>query len=240
MSLLNQVLRDLDQRQAPGSPTPVKAAAPRPLAPSAGQRAMRWGLGALATLAAVVAGGWAQGSIQWPAKTNDTSVVAAVPEAAPVMPVTPTPATAPAPAPVVLPDEPVKAEAAVAVAPAALRAPTAVQLAVVALTPRSKPLAAPQPSGDTPPATTAKAEPRIELRSAARSPQERAEAQYQRGVTAHQAGQINDSALAFNAALREDPQHAAARVAQAGLLIGQSRPDEAMALLKEGLALAPA
>jgi MSHA biogenesis protein MshN len=238
MSLLNQVLRDLDQRQAAGSPASLKAAAPRSLAPSAGQRALRWGLGGLATLAAVVAGGWAQGSIQWPARTTDTPVAAA-PVAAAVMPVTPAPAAPPAPAPVVLPPEPAKPEAAVAVAVAPVREPAPVQVAVAALTSRTPPVATPKPAVDTA-ATSAKAEPRIELRSAARSPQERAEAQYQRGVSAHQAGQINDSALAFTAALREDPQHAAARVAQAGLLIGQSRPDDAMALLKEGLALAPA
>lgn len=248
MSLLNQVLRDLDQRQAPGTPAAVKAATPRPMKPSGGQRTMRWVIGAAATLAAVVAGGWAQGSLKWPLN-------AAAPEAAAAVPVAPvaaapiaiaiaiaTPApTAPMPAPVVvtLPAEPAPPPAPEA------REPAPVQVAIAAPAVRSsKPaVTAPKPLDDaapTPAPIAARPDARIELRSAARSPQERAEAQYQRGVSAHQAGLINDSATAFTAALREDPRHAGARVAQAGLLIGQGRQDEAFALLKEGLALAPA
>lgn len=241
MSLLNQVLRDLDQRQAPGAPATVKAAAPRPLAPSAGQRAMRWALGAAATLAAIVAGGWAQGSIQWPAKRAEPAVAAA--PVTPVMPVTPIAVAPVVPASAVPVSLPTPAAAPLAVttpSPVAAREPAAVQVAIAAPTMRSKPVAAPKPADEPPQVAAAKPEARIELRSAARSPQERAEAQYQRGVTAHQAGQINDSASAFTAALREDPRHAGARVAQAGLLIGQSRHDEALALLKEGIALAPA
>ncbi|WOB09550.1 tetratricopeptide repeat protein [Piscinibacter gummiphilus] len=234
MSLLNQVLRDLDQRQAPGAPAAAKPAAPRPLAPSASQRAMRWGLGLVATLVAIAAGGWAQGSIRWPAKAADTAVAAA-PVAAP-RPVTPT-AAPPAPAPVVV--APTAAPATPEPSTVAPPAPPAAQVAIAAPTARHKP-ARPQPTDDAPAMAAAKPEPRIELRSAARSPQERAEALYQRGVTAHQAGQLNDSAAAFTAALREDPRHAAARVAQAGMLVGLSRPDDATALLKEGLALTPA
>ncbi|MBL0727833.1 tetratricopeptide repeat protein [Piscinibacter sp. HJYY11] len=242
MSLLNQVLRDLDQRQVTGTPPAVKAASPRTLAPSAAQRATRWGLGLFVTLAAVVVGGWAQGSIRWPAQAADTPVAAAPLPLAPAtlpavtapMPVTPA-APTPAPAPVATP-----AETPPAPAPVVARETAPVQVAIAAPAPRSKPVAAAQPVSDNTVATASKPESRIELRSAARSAQERAEAQYQRGVTAHQAGQINDSAAAFTAALREDPRHAAARVAQAGMLIALSRPDEAMALLKEGLALAPA
>lgn len=241
MSLLNQVLRDLDQRQATSAPDAVKAASPRTLAPSAAQRATRWGLGVVVTLTAVVVGGWAQGSIRWPMQAADTPVAAAplplapatlpaVTAPVPVTPAAPTPAPAPVATPAETPPAPVVARETAA----------PVQVAIAAPAPRSKPVAAAQPVAHNPQATAPKAEPRIELRSAARSAQERAEAQYQRGVTAHQAGQINDSAAAFTAALREDPRHAAARVAQAGMLIALSRPDEAMALLKEGLALAPA
>lgn len=242
MSLLNQVLRDLDQRQASGAPATVKVAAPRSVAPSASQRAMRWALGAAATLAAIVAGGWAQGSIPWPAKRAEPPVAAA--PVTPVMPATPVAVAPVVPASAVPVSLPAPARAPVAVTaptPAAAREPAAVRVAIAAPTVRSKPVAAPKPVDEPPqPAAVAKPEARIELRSAARSPQERAEAHYQRGVTAHQAGQINDSASAFTAALREDPRHAGARVAQAGLLIGQSRHDDALALLKEGIALAPA
>lgn len=249
MSLLNQVLRDLDQRQAPSAPAAVKAAAPRSLAPSTSQRAKRWGLGIAATLAAVVVGGWAQGNIRWPSKAADTPVAAAPVAPTPVavapapLPVAPAPVapTPVAPAPVTpAPATPAPAVAMPGPAPVVAREPAATRVALASPTARIKPLATPKPADDTAPAVAPKAEPRIELRSAARSPQERAEAQYQRGVTAHQAGQINDSAAAFTAALREDPRHAGARVAQAGMLISQSRTDEAVALLKEGLALTPA
>lgn len=241
MSLLNQVLRDLDQRQAPATPTAVKAAAARPLAPAAGQRAMRWGLGVAATLAAIVAGGWAQGSLRWPLGAPAPQAVV-VPAVAPAVAPAVVPVATPVAAPVVAP-VPVALQAApVAPSPSTAREPAPAQVAVATPSVRHKPAPAavvPKPLEATAPAEV-KPEPRIELRAAARSPQERAEAQYQRGVSAHQAGQINDSATAFAAALREDPRHAGARVAQAGLLIGQSRTDEAMALLKEGVALAPA
>lgn len=253
MSLLNQVLRDLDQRQAPNTPAAAKAAAPRSLAPTASQRAKRWGLGIAATLAAVVAGGWAQGSIRWPGQGADATVAVA-PVATPVAtPAAPTPVM-PAPVAPVSPAAPIAPVAAaptpVALAPAVVApaAPSAAaardaaaQVAIAAPTVRSKPAsAAPKPPDEAAPTVGLKNEARIELRPTARSPIERAEGQYQRGVTAHQAGQINDSATAFTAALREDPRHVGARVAQAGLLIGQSRDDDAMALLKEGIALAPA
>ncbi len=247
MSLLNQVLRDLDQRQAPSAPAAVKAASPRSLAPTAAQRAKRWGLGAAATLAAVVAGGWAQGSIRWPAAETGTPVAAATVVPTPVMPVAPaaapvavaatmavTPATPVATAPVAAPVTP-----SAAPAPVATNEPVALQVAIAAPTSRAKPVLA-APVSATAATVAPKNEARIEVRPTARSSLERAEAQYQRGVTAHQAGQINDSATAFTAALREDPRHAGARVAQAGLLIEQARGDEAMALLKEGIALAPA
>jgi MSHA biogenesis protein MshN len=240
MSLLNQVLRDLDQRHAPGAPAAVKVASSRSVAPSAGQRVSRWGLGLVATLAAIVAGGWAQGSLRWPVKAADTPVaVAPVAQvvAAPVpAAVTPVPAAV-TPTPVVM------TPVTVAPTPVVANAPAALQVAIAAPTVRRQP-AAPKPMSDTPQAVSSNPnstpEPRIDMRAAARSPQERAETHYQRGVTTHQAGQINDSAAAFAAALREEPRHVGARVAQAGLLIGQSRPDEAMALLKEGIALTPA
>jgi MSHA biogenesis protein MshN len=229
MSLLNQVLRDLDQRQAPSAPTAVKVAAlSRSVAPSVGQRAGRWGLGVAATLTAIVAGGWAQGSLRWPTKADATPVVAVASVAA--VPAAPAAPVVVAPAPVVAAPMPVVA-----------REPELVQVAIAAPAVRSQPaIATPKPvRGNTPQAAAPTAEPRIEVRTAARTSPERAEAHYQRGVTTHQAGQINDSAAAFTAALREDPRHVGARVALAGLLVGQARTDDAMVLLKEGIQLEP-
>ena len=246
MSLINQVLRDLDKRRAvnAAAPAAVKPSIPS-VAPSALQRARRWGLGFAITATAVVAGGVAQGSIQWPGRaakpvTPMPTAEAAVVEAAPVVP-----QVAAAPVTVTTPVVPpaAKTEAPSPVAPAllAVAAPTPRPplINIPRSEPKPRPIVTPDLAASAAAFAAPKPEPRIDKRMASRTPQERAEAHYQRGVTAHQAGQINDSADAFMAALREDARYAPARQAQAGLLIGQSRHDEALALLNEGIALSP-
>lgn len=251
MSLLNQVLRDLDQRQAAPAAAAVRAA-PRAAMPPPRQRLARWGLGVAATAVAIVSGGWAQGSITWPqgaatpaampltASVPAAEVATPAPVAAPVPP--PSPA-APAATAAIPPAPPPPTTAAPTPTQTTTPAPqTAVATARMPLRDAADLLPPPRrPAAEevAAPADTAKVEPRIELRAAARTPQERAEAHYQRGVTAHQAGQIGDSATAFMAAVREDPTFAPARLAQAGVLASQARTDEAMALLQEGLALTP-
>jgi MSHA biogenesis protein MshN len=239
MSLLNQVLRNLDERQSPAAAAlPTAKAATRATAAGPAQRAKRWILGGVATAVAVVAGGWAQGSLSWPTSPPAPVVARAV-----------APAPAPVTPPAIEPAQPVATASPAAVAvPAApaLPAPAPTRFALAA--PSARPALAPRPDPapkavKAPAADTAtaapKAEARIDKRSTGRTSQERAEAHYQRGVTAHQAGQFNDSADAFTAALREDPRHAPARQAQAGLLIAVSRQSDAVTLLQEGLALAP-
>lgn len=246
MSLINQVLRDLDKRRAitAAAPAAVKASSLPSVAPSALQRARRWGLGLAITATAVVAGGVAQGSIHWPGRvarpvTPMPASVAQVPEVAPVPEAAPVAIAPPAAPPEVKTETPPPAAAVLQAVALPTTRPTVIN------SPRSEPRARPVVVPDlAAPAAAAAAltprlEPRIDKRMASRTPQERAEAHYQRGVTAHQAGQINDSADAFMAALREDARYAPARQAQAGLLIGQSRHDEALALLQEGIALSP-
>lgn len=255
MSLLNQVLRDLDKRQLAAAPAAVKTTA-RPALPNLRQRAGRWALGAALTLTAIVVGGYAQGNLSWPARAAVAAepavpapVVAVAPMAPPavVSPAAPvqasaSPAAALPTAPVVTPVEPLTQ------APAAAAADTRPATVVTALAaPVARPATVPQavaaPKLRTPKPAVDTAAPaaagQIDKRHATRTPRERAEAQYQRGVAAHQTGQIDESGVAFTAALREDPNFHPARQAQAGLLIAQSRGDEAMALLLEGLALAP-
>ena len=65
-TILNQVLRDLDRRQAPANPLAGKVTLPA--LPGTRRRLGRWALGGTLTLAAIVAGGWAQGSLRWPAR----------------------------------------------------------------------------------------------------------------------------------------------------------------------------
>ena len=247
MSLINQVLRDLDKRHAAKAAAPPAVKAAQAALPNGLRRATRWGVGIAITAAAIVGGGVAQGSIEWPARADAAPVAAPMP----VMPV--------AMSTVAVVAEPAASRSADASAPVAspeLRLDTrlparAVVQALAAPTPRpavamphNEPKArahsAPDPLASAAVAVNApRVEARIDKHMTARTPQERAEANYQRGVTAHQAGQINDSADAFMAALREDPRYAPARQAQAGVLIGQSRSDEALVLLQEGIALTP-
>lgn len=234
MSLINQVLRDLDKRRAASgaaAPAAVKASALKTTQPGALRRATRWGIGLAATATAVVAGGMAQGSIQWPGRPSAAPVAAAVPVAVAMPMPAPTPVATAKPAPVAEPV--VQALAVPSPKPSLVAPPPPPALKVHA---RELPAA---PAAVAAAASPRFAEARIDKRATNRTPQERAEAHYQRGVTAHQAGLIDESATAFVAALREEPGFAPARQAQAGLLIGQSRLDEALALLQEGIALAP-
>ncbi len=247
MSLINQVLRDLDKRQAVAAGNAPSAAAvksAKAVAPAnALRRAARWGVGVGLTLTAIVVGGVAQGSISWPAgmssKAQPVPVAAvAVALAAPQAVAPPLVATAVAEVrPVVVAE--VKAPAPVAVKPVSIALATPTSRPTLVSTPR--PLTTrPVPDAAASLVTALpRGEARIDKRMSTRTPQERAEAGYQRGVTAHQAGLIDESAKEFIAALREDPSFAPARLAQAGLLIGQSRLDDAFALLQEGHAMTP-
>ncbi len=249
MSLINQVLRDLDKRRAvnAAAPAAVKTSLPS-TAPNALQRARRWGLGLAITATAVVAGGVAQGSIHWPGRVAkpEAAMPAGVAAATPVTEAAPVVSRVAAlPVAVTTPEvsTAVNVEATPPAAPVLLAVAAPTVRSPLINSPRDEPKARPILVHDLAASASAlalpKPEPRIDKRMASRTPQERAEAHYQRGVTAHQAGQINDSADAFMAALREDARYAPARQAQAGLLIGQSRHDEALALLHEGINLSP-
>lgn len=229
MSLINQVLRDLDKRHANGAsmPSAVKAPAVH------GRGAGRWRVGMLAAAALLAVGGTA-GAVAWTMGARSVQSVAAAPAvaaprtAAPVIA-----ASAPVPTPVVVVAPVVAASApppretgptgTPAVAP-----PAMIDTAPAAVAPASSPKP-PMPVGEA----------RIEKRAPTRTAQERAEAEYQRGIAAHQQGQWNEAVAAYTAALREAPRLAATRQALAGVLVAQGRGDEAMQLLAEGNALAP-
>lgn len=239
MSLINQVLRDLDQRQA-GAPAMPSAVRSAPLTlKSSRPRAIAMAAASLAAIGGAAAA-WA-----WSVQSR--------PAAAPLV-VAPVAASAPAPVPVRTPvvvvtaaSAPVAAASApVAVAKAAPATTDAWPSRTLAVAPTAAiapaPIATPTPAA--PPAEPVgappvAAEPRIDKRAPARTAQERAEAAYQRGVAAHHPGQLDDAAAAYVAALREDPKHTSARQALAAARLAQGRADEAKSLLGEGLALSP-
>lgn len=282
MSLINQVLRDLDQRHAAAGGMPAAVKAP---AVQAAPAARYWRTAALATAAMLAVGGTASTLTWWmsqrgapaaipPAAAGAAPAVQATPAVqvaqrpevittpvvvatntvglvstpapAPAAPaprsntvVNPTPAAASAtpakdtPAPKVEPPKTpeVATPAEPAIAAAGKREAIASPSALVAA-------AAPAAIASTTRAPVL-GESRIEKKAPNRTAHERAEAEYQRGVVAHQQGSLAEAASAYANALREEVHHAPARQALAGLLIAQGRADEAKLLLTEGLARTP-
>ena len=72
------------------------------------------------------------------------------------------------------------------------------------------------------------------------TPRQRAEAEYARAAAALQQGRTAEARSGFEAALQADPGYHAARQALAGVLIDARQPADAMLVLQEGLQLAPA
>jgi MSHA biogenesis protein MshN len=70
--------------------------------------------------------------------------------------------------------------------------------------------------------------------------QQRAENDYRQASTALQQGRSSEAINDLEQALQLDPQHAAARQMQVGLLLQAKRTDDAVRLAQEGLALDPA
>lgn len=80
----------------------------------------------------------------------------------------------------------------------------------------------------------------IDKRVREQTPRQRAEAEYSRGATVLQQGRMSEARSAFETALQIDPAYHAARQALAGVLIDARLPADAMLVLQEGLQLAPA
>lgn len=264
MSLINQVLQDLDRRQASAAGVPASVrnlgartltTRPRPRWTTAAATAL-----ALATLVAVV--------MAWSGQSRGfaTLVTAPAPVAKSVATQASSPATSAVQAPVVeapvlgtridddrgrsstpsqdasLPSVATHQDGRKGVA----AAPTPSIVAETDLRPGTA-----RPDAATParesvavpvavvPDNVARAAPAlaasVELRPHALSAGERAEADYQRGLLLHQRGQDNDAEPAFAAAVQEDRSHVAARRALAITWIGRRRLDDAQRLLAEGL-----
>jgi len=80
----------------------------------------------------------------------------------------------------------------------------------------------------------------IDKRLREQTPRQRAEAEYSRGAAALNQGRAAEARSGFEAALQIDPTYHAARQAYAGVLLDARQQDEAMRVLQEGLQIAPA
>jgi len=81
--------------------------------------------------------------------------------------------------------------------------------------------------------------PTIEKQIRHTTPRERAETEYRKALALLNKKLTDEAYAALQAALREDPGHAAARQAMASLLVEQQRVDDAKTLLEDGLAQNP-
>ena len=72
------------------------------------------------------------------------------------------------------------------------------------------------------------------------TPRQRADAEYAKGAAALHQEQRAEARAAFEATLRIDPAHHASRQALAGILLDAHQPADAMRVLEEGLQLTPA
>lgn len=223
MSLLNNMLRDLDARRAapgerkelPGDVHPLSGARPRRFPPL---------LAGAVLLLALAAAWW------WLASRSP-----GLPPAAPV----PQPAVAIAPAPIpgaATPSKPVAPAPRVAATPAAKPSSPAAVPAAPAVADR---IAAPGAADKAMAVRPQPGQARIEKTPLVAPAQVQADAAYRRGQTLLAQGAAAEAEAAFNQALRLTPEHAGARQALFGLLVEQQRKDEARDLLEAGVAILP-
>lgn len=224
MSLINQMLRDLDQREAStlerGGLAPQVRALPR-------EKHFPWA----AVLPLIVGTAIAAGGIWW------------AHEASMPVPQNPPAPAAPAPAPAVLSMPtlivPMPAEPVEAVAAPTPNAVTPVALAKVTEAPAPQP-AEVQPTPLAKPAAVVASTPAQIDKKPLVPPAENADGEYRKALAAYRQGRPAEAADGLQAALRLEPRHVAARQALLSVLLEQRRLPEAQATATEGLALLPA
>lgn len=262
MSVINRVLRDLEQRNAsqPSAAPPVSGVAVRAVTPPPSGRRTRIALGVAAVVAvaagAVIAPALLPVDASAPQAQATPPVVTspAMAQAEPDPGVVPAPAAATpihvaaAPGPVtdVLPKPDALWGAPVESKPVAVRsvaktespaAPARVTAAEAASVPvRATPVAAVKPRAAEPePAAVEANAVRIEKRERPLSARERAELAFRAGVSALERRQTAEAAAHFDEALGLAADHLAARQAMLGILLEARRTQDAEALLLEGL-----
>lgn len=241
MSVINQVLQDLEKRHArndeartPATQIRAVGSAPR----ASGRRLAVAVLVLIAVGAAVFLWRW------WGQEKPVPAPLAPPPAPAKPVAALPTPAETPLPP---APEKPLAATPAVAArAPAApkpieepgAKAPAASRAAPIAAAtpPKAKPGPAPKVIAEDPSPTGGNG---IEKRERPLSAAERAEAQFRLGAQSMQQGRMRDAEASFLAAIAEEPGHIPSRQALLGIYLEAQRRDEAEVLLRDGLKASP-
>lgn len=262
MSLINQMLKDLDARRAVGATGSALPSEVRPFHP---RRSSYLRMSAAAVvLLALGAGGalWYADTYLIPPPPPALPVLPARPiapaapdkqPAVPEAPVPPSPSVPPSTAPVASPEPAAAAVSRVpdapdAAKPAAATAPVHRPAAAPAVKPVARPAAAPV-AGESPP-TAAPLVPAarsarpsggvsIEKSSPSGNVGESAEAEYRRALAVINQGRSAESLDVLRMALRLNAAHLAARQLLLKLLIENKQLDEADGVLRAGLALHP-
>src|SRR5882672_6659694 len=244
MSVINKVLRELDQRHAISAS--ADTAAPREVRPvrdpGRGHEWL-WRIVAALLLVALAWVGWVVYQIQ-PRRLATDLGIAAGESARRELPRV-VAENKPAPAP-----EPAAAESAAALEPAAsLKLAQSIQTPIAAAEPTPEKPAAREPARPVPPPAPSTLKPkalsampgapRVEKHELTPAPVQRAEAEFRRGVAFLQQGRVSDAEARFAVAIGLDPAHEQARQTLAAMLIEQRRLEEARKLLHEGLSLNP-
>ena len=239
MSLINQVLQDLEKRHASESdlkslPAYVRAVPGRPRSP-----VRMYVVAAIISAILIAVALLILGSRR--AQENDAAQILSKPMAEPL--------AAPVPAPKLSVAAPVAAPPPQTAAFNPVSKISDELSLVTLLSPRKE-----KPAPTTPPAPVAErvtSPPAVPIVSAERSsgaidkqmrevaPSERAEIAFRRGVTQLQEGRANAAELEFRDALKQDPSHTGALQAMLGLLLDSRRNNEAEQLVRKALEINP-
>jgi len=226
MSVINKVLRELDQRHAiADSPDQVAPRDVRPVRDASGRHEWFWRIVAALLLVALVWVGWVVFQMQPIRVATDVGIAAG--ETARRAASRPAERAAPPPSP-----EPVASTRAVVIAEPSgvLRLAESIETPIVQPEPREVKPKAPAPT---------KIAPRVEKHELTPVPVQRAETEFRRGAVLLQQGRVSEAEGRFAAAIGLDPAHEQARQVLAAMLIEQRRLEEARRLLQEGLRVNP-
>jgi MSHA biogenesis protein MshN len=239
MSLINKVLRDLDNRQSASGVEPNPPAEVRVVTAGGGHEWF-WRTVAFLVLAALGWVGWVFYQIQPRPIATELALEAAEKKASKPAPQAVARAVpAPVPPPVV-PQKPVAEP--VAPPPAAKPAPPPETLRFAYQI--DTPIGAPAPKAEPKPKAEAKKKvapekPRFERRDVALTPAERADTEFRRGVDLLKRGRSTEAEAAFRSALTADSTNRGARQALVALKMERGDLEDASRLLRETLTIDP-
>jgi len=244
MSLINQMLQDLEQRNASANKNEPLSGEVRARPAASTPRLGRLAGLVLLVVAVIAGGGWV---FMQPNAAPPAMVVlappAAIPAVAIAVPSVAPPVVAPAPAPATAPkSSPMPPQVAAAVAVVPQPAPVVVAThPVVAQAVTKKPSnlvteEASAPVAKAKPVAAPVPESRLHKRV---NPQQQSDNLYKQAVAQFQQGRGNEVKQSLHRALEANPNNAQARQLLTSLLVEGNQLEEASALLREGLKLSP-